>query len=56
MEQLLPDLLHSETDSESKLELELKLETKLMAVDEMEMQAREAGRKGREARLTSCSH
>lgn len=38
MEHLLHDLLHSETDSESKLELE----TKLMAVDEMEMQVREA--------------
>lgn len=44
MEHLLHDLLHSETDSESKLELELKPETKLMAVDEMEMQVREAGR------------
>lgn len=50
----LHDLLHSETDSE--LELELELEMKLMAVDEMEMQDREAGRKGREQRLTSCSH
>lgn len=38
----LHDLLHSETDSE----LELELEMKLMAVDEMEMQDREAGRKG----------